>query len=189
VPWGEGWGAPTVHGEESGSVGSCRPDPPVGGGLRRDLIGRLLTVETAWLRTFYVLFAIGIGSRRVCTFSGSPGTRLSMGHPASQKPRGGGAATGGPVPDPRPGRQVLRSVRRGVPFRGREGHREPDPSALSECVRGAVGPHGPDGMFGLDTGTRLPPPGASPSDLHLPLQRPKAASRPRLGDAEPRGLI
>jgi hypothetical protein len=34
----------------------------------------------------------------------------------------------------------------------------PDPGSASEYVRGAMGPHGPDRMPGLDAGLRPPPP-------------------------------
>ncbi len=44
------------------------------------------SVETVWLRTLYVLFAIELGSRRVHVLgvTGAPGLRL--GHPAGPEP-------------------------------------------------------------------------------------------------------
>ncbi len=65
----------------------------------------------------------------------------------------------------------------------RKGDRDPGPGPASERLRRAVGPHGPDGVSGLDPGTRPAPLGASPSHLHFSLQRPKAASRSGPEDA------
>ena len=64
--------------------------------------------------------------------------RLSLGHPASQEPRHRRAAVGCSVPHSRPGRQVLGTVRRGPPRRGRSRHPNADPCTSGECIRGAV---------------------------------------------------
>jgi hypothetical protein len=109
--------------------------------------------------------------------------RLSVGHPASAKSGSGRSAWRPPVPHPRPGFQVHRSVRRGVPLRGGVGHTDTGPSPASERLRRAVGPNGPDRVPGLDGGLRPPPPGKGASGLHLSIQRPKAASGPRPEDA------
>jgi putative transposase len=141
------------------------------------------TVETAWLRTLYVLFAIEVGSRHVQVLgvTGNPDSAW-----VTQQARN--LAVG----------ERLHEIRflirdRDSKFTGSfdevfrsEGVRiirDPDPCAQSERVRRAVGPHGSDRMPGLDVGLRRPPSGASPSNLHLSLQRPEAASRPRPEDA------
>ncbi len=64
--------------------------------------------------------------------------RLGVGHPASQEPRHRRAAFGCSVPPSRPGRQVLGSVRRGAPRRGRPRHPNADPRTSGERIRGAV---------------------------------------------------
>lgn len=140
------------------------------------------TVETAWLRTLYVLFAIRVGSRRVHVLGV---TRNPDSAWVTQQARSlaVGERLGGPsVRHPRPRFQVLRSLRRGVPLRGREGHQDPDPGSASQRVR-TVGPHGPGRVPGLDPGLRPPPSGASALGLRLSLQRWQAASRPRPYDA------
>jgi len=64
--------------------------------------------------------------------------RLGVGHPASQEPRDRRAAFGCSVPPSRPGRQVLGTVRRGAPHRGRPRHPNADPRTPGERIRGAV---------------------------------------------------
>src|SRR5450756_1859584 len=68
--------------------------------------------------------------------------RLDVGHRASPEPRHRRAAFGCSVPPPRPGRQVLGTVRCGAPRRGRPGHSNADPRTSGECIRRAV-PSGP----------------------------------------------
>jgi hypothetical protein len=104
------------------------------------------TVETAWLRTLYVLFTIELGSRRGARPRRHQEPRFGVGHAPGPEPRGGGAASRHPVPDPRPRRQVLRPVRRGVPDRGRPSHPHSDPSTQAERVRRATGEDGAAGM-------------------------------------------
>jgi hypothetical protein len=135
------------------------------------------TLETIWLRTLYVLFAIRVGSRKVHVLGVTPNPDSAWVTQQARNLAVGGAASRRPVPDPRPGFQVLRPLRRGLPDRGREGHRDPDPGPEGERVRRAVGPHGPDRMPRLDAGPRPPPPRANPWDLHRPLQRAKAPPR------------
>lgn len=85
---------------------------------RRVLACDFLTVETLWLKTIYVLFFIELGTRRV---------HNSLGHPAGPEARlrAGGSVVARPVPGPRPRREVLRSVQRGLSDRGRQGDRTP----------------------------------------------------------------
>ena len=47
------------------------------------------TVETAWLRTLYVLVFIELGSRRIHPQSRNGAPELSVGHPAGPEPRHG----------------------------------------------------------------------------------------------------
>jgi hypothetical protein len=68
--------------------------------------------------------------------------RLGVGHRAGAEPRHRRAAVGRSVPPPRPGRQVLRTVRCGAPRRGRPGHSNADPGTSGERIRGAL-PSGP----------------------------------------------
>jgi transposase len=140
------------------------------------------TVETALLHTLYVLFAIHVGSRQVHVLGV---TRNPDSAWVTQQTRNlaVGERLQGLLRRPRPGLQVLRSVRRGLTLRRHQDREDPDPCAPSERVRRAVGPHSPDRMPGLDAGVRPPPPRADPADLHRSLQRAKAAPRPRASDA------
>jgi hypothetical protein len=63
-----------------------------------------------------VLFAIHLGSRRVHVLGVTRNPRLGMGHAAGPQPCGGGAVRRDPLRDQGPGRQVRRSLRRGVPL-------------------------------------------------------------------------
>ena len=96
------------------------------------------TVETIRLKTIYVLFFIELSTRRVHVLGRHRPPRLGVGHPASQEPRHRRAACGCAVPPSRPGRQVLGTVRRGPPRRGRPRHPNADPRTSGECIRGAV---------------------------------------------------
>jgi hypothetical protein len=64
--------------------------------------------------------------------------RLGVGHPASEEPRDRRAAVGCSVPPSRPRRQVLGTVRRGAPHRGRPHHPNADLRTSGERIRGAV---------------------------------------------------
>jgi len=102
------------------------------------------SVETAWLRTLYVLFAIQIGSRRVNILGVTRNPDSSW---VTQQARN--IVVGEPLGGVRflirdRDSKALRALRRGIPVRGREGHRDPNPGPASECVRRALGPHGPD---------------------------------------------
>src|SRR6266508_6765424 len=107
---------------------------------------------------------------------------LRMGDPASPQPDDGGAASRRSGPDPRPGLEVLRSLRRGFPLRRSEHRQDADPGPEGERVRRTVGENAPDRVPGLDAGARPPPPGASASGLHRPLQHAEAPSRSRPED-------
>jgi hypothetical protein len=109
---------------------------------RRILALDFFTVETAWLRTLYVLFR----DRGRVPSSAHPRChcepRLGVGHSASSQSGAGGAASRRPVPHPRPGFQVFPSLRRGLPLRRSEGRQDADPGPARERVRRAVGRHG-----------------------------------------------
>jgi putative transposase len=96
------------------------------------------TVETAWLRTWYVLFdRARVSSRARPRGHQEPG--FGLGDPASQESRGGGAASRDPVRDPRQRLEVLRSVRRSGPDRRSPDHQDPGSGPESERLRGAMG--------------------------------------------------
>jgi putative transposase len=140
------------------------------------------TVETAWLRALYVLLAIEVGSRRVhvlgvtrnpdSAWVTQQARNLAMGE------RLGGirflirdldSKFSGPFDE------VFRSE--GVriietPVRA------PRANAFAERWSARFGPSAWTGCC-----LRRPPPGACPSDVHLSLQRSKAASRPRPEDS------
>ena len=106
------------------------------------------TVETFGLRTLYVLFFIELKTRArpPCRRHGAPG--LGVGHSASTQlhllaPGKGGT---GAFPDPRPRRETFRSLRRGVPHRGRHRDPHPDPGSSGERLCRAVGQDGAGGM-------------------------------------------
>ncbi len=71
-------------------------------------------------------------------------SRLRVGEPAGAQPRDRGAARERSLPDPRPGRKVLRNVRRDHPLRGRAGDRDARAGAPGERGRGAVGAQRPN---------------------------------------------
>jgi transposase len=142
------------------------------------------TVETIWLRTLYVLFAIRVGSRKVHVLGVTPNPDSAW---VTQQARN--LAVG----------ERLHGVRFLIRDRDSKYSRsfdevfrtegvkvvDADPGPEGERVRRAMGAHGPGRVPGLDAGLRPPPPGANPSGLHLSLQRPKAPPRPRSEDARP----
>jgi hypothetical protein len=65
-------------------------------------------------------------------------SRLELGHTTGQEPRDRRTARGREVPRPRPGRQVLGTVRRGASHRGRSHHPNADPRTSGQRLRGAV---------------------------------------------------
>src|SRR6266540_848679 len=105
-------------------------------------------------------------------------SRLGLGHPAGEEPvhRRRRPRAARSVPDPRPGLEVLRLLRRGLPLGRDRGDPQPDPSAECERLRRALGPHRPSGVSGLDADPRAPAPGPGAPDLRGALQRPSRAS-------------
>jgi putative transposase len=105
------------------------------------------TVETLRLKTLYILFFIQVSTRRVHVVGATA-------HPDSawvtQQSRNLAirAAHREPGPLARPGREVLRSVRRGIPNGRSAGHPHPDPGAESQRLRRAVREDRPLGMPG-----------------------------------------
>ncbi len=83
---------------------------------------------------------------------------LGVGHPAGPEPGGGGAASGRSDPDPRPGLEVLRSLRRGLPDRGGESRQDADPGPEDERLRRAVGQDGTLGVSRPRVDPRPAPP-------------------------------
>ena len=137
------------------------------------------TVETAWLRTLYVLFAIELGSRRVHVL-GATATPDSAW--VTQQARN--LVVGEQLPDIRflirdrdtkfsgPFDEVFRTEDVRIiktPIRG----------PASERVRGALGEDSPWGVPGPHPGARPPSSWVGPSGVRGPLQREPAPPRPR----------
>jgi hypothetical protein len=149
--------------------------------IRGELLKLGVRVSATKIRTLYVLFAIEVASRRVLT-SASPETPT----PAWVTQQARNLAPGERFGNLRflirdrdskftgPFDEVFRSE--GVKLIETP-VRAPRANALVE-----VGPHGSDRVPGLDADFGRRHLGANPSDLQLPLQRPKAASRSRPGD-------
>ena len=100
------------------------------------------TVESAWLRTLYVLFFIELGSRRVhlAGVTAHPDSAWVTQHP---KPRRRGPAGERAVPHPRPGLEVLRLVRRGPPDRKGPSDQDAGPRSPGERRGRAMGENRP----------------------------------------------
>jgi hypothetical protein len=71
---------------------------------------------------------------------------FGVGHPAGPEPGDRGAPSRHTVPDPRPGLEVLRSIRRGVPDRGCEDRQDSHPGTEGQRIRRAVGEDGAPGV-------------------------------------------
>jgi putative transposase len=69
------------------------------------------TVETAWLRTMYVLFAIHLGSRQVHLLGVTRNPDSAWVTQQARNLVGRGAGRWRSVPHPGPGLEVLRSLR------------------------------------------------------------------------------
>ena len=93
------------------------------------------SVETAWLRTLYVLVFIELGSRRIHL---SPSTAHPDAAWVTQQARNlvmdlDDRAQYCPVPHPRPGREVQPVVQHGPPLGEDPGHPHADPGSQREC--------------------------------------------------------
>src|SRR5262245_42976613 len=110
--------------------------------------------------------------RRVGDAAG-PEPRLALAGPGRQ-------AEGAP---PRPGRQVRRGVRRGVPLRGRPRRAHALPSTPRQRPRGTLGGDGPAGVSGLAAHHRSAAPRAGAARLRRSLQRCATAPGARVGRA------
>ena len=136
-----------------------------------------LTVETLWLRTLYVLFAIEVGSRRVHVLgvTRNPDSAWSRSKPGTWRWGSGSEGIRFVIRD-RDAKysgafdEVFRSEGVGVvktPIRA--------PRANEFAERWV--PYSPGRVPGLDARPWPPPPGAGASDLHRLLQQAKAAPR------------
>ena len=117
-----------------------------------------LTVETLFLRRYYVLFFIEHASRRVWLAGCTTNPRRRLGHPAGPQSELHRAARTNPLPDPRPRQQVLRPVRRGVPQRRDPDREDTRPVSESERDRRTLRQNDPRGVPRLATDPQPPPP-------------------------------
>ena len=110
------------------------------------------TVETAWLRTLYVLVFIELGEPAdPCEpLDRAPG--LGVGDPAGPEPCHGArwSLARRPVPHPRPGHEVQPVVRRGPALGGDAGHPHPGPGSERERLRGTGDRDDPGRVSRLD---------------------------------------
>ena len=139
------------------------------------------TVETIRLKTIFVLFFIELQTRRVHVVGVTAHPDSAWGHSASQEPRNRRAAFGCSVPPSRPGRQVLRTVRRGAPHRGCSRHPNADPRTSGEHIRGAVREDRAPRVPRPRPDLRSSAPRASAPGLRCSLRRGETTSGTKLG--------
>ena len=138
------------------------------------------TVETAFLRRYYVLFFIELKSRRV-HLAGS--TAHPSGHwvvQQARKPELFRNSRRGEVPDPRPRLEVRRQLRRGLPQRRRQSNPDALSGAPGKRLRRALCPHRPRRVPRLAIDSRIAPARAGPERLRRALQprAPAQGARP-----------
>ena len=131
-----------------------------------------LTVDTVWLRRFYVLFFIELESRRVW-LAGC--TQNPNGAWVTQQARnlvidGDGPRAAAALPDPRPRCEVQRSLRRGLPDRGDPGHPDAVQGPERQRARRALRPHAARGVPRLAAHPRPAPARARPARVRRALQ-------------------
>ncbi len=147
------------------------------------------TVETAWLRTLYVLAFVELGSRRIHLEPLHHPPRLGLGHPASPQPcpEPRRSRETPPVPHPRPRHEVQPSLRRGRALGRGESDPDSDPGPERQRVCRARRRDHQSGVPELVTHPRSAPSGSNPSDLRRALHPRPAPSRARPRDPARRG--
>ena len=180
---------PGLGGEDPHTAASERPRPCPSAErsefLRSQAQGILaldfFMVDTAWLRTLYVLFAIHLESRRVHVFGV---TRNPDSARVTEQARN--LAAGERLPGIRfviRDRDSKYSGPFDEVFRTEDVRITETPiRAPSERIRRKVGSHRSHRVPGLDAGGRLSPPGAGASHLHRARQRGQAPPRSRSQD-------
>ncbi len=117
------------------------PDPPGPEFLRAQaggiIAGDFFSVETAWLRTLYVLVFIELGEPADPRQPLDGSARLGVGHPAGPQPRPEPrrSVSRHPLPQSRSRDEVQPSLRCGRPLGGGAGDPQPDPGPERQCLR------------------------------------------------------
>jgi putative transposase len=113
------------------------------------------TVETAWLKTLYVLFFIELGSRRVhlagCTSNPTAGWVTQQARQLSWELQEQGLSARFLIRDR--DRKFPRELRHRLGGRVDPDHPDALPGTESQCLCGTVDPHGAGGMSGLAVGS------------------------------------
>ena len=144
------------------------------------------TVESVFLRRYYVLFFIAHGSRRVWLAGCTDESRPAPGSPSRRATSASTSRSGRPLPDPRPRQQVQRPLRRSLPQRRHPDREDAGAGAEGERGRGALRPHRARRVPRLAADPQPPSPRTRAPRLRRPLQPRAAASRARTPAARTR---
>jgi transposase len=148
------------------------------------LAADFFTVETVWLRTLYVFFAIEIHTREGPPGRSDEASPFRLGHPAGSEPLLGPVRIRAvSLPPQGSGLQVHEELRCGLCGRRRRDRPHPVPGSEGQRLRRAMGAHRQDRVFGLDASTRSTSSRTGAPRVRRPLQREAAAPRARPASA------